>query len=108
MTYAVLSAVFVVAAALVLAFALATAGHGEGRHRLVRRWWPAAVIAGVVLIVLTAVFDNLMIGSGLMSYGRASIAGIRLGLIPVEDFAYPVAGLLLLPAVWMLTRRRSS
>jgi hypothetical protein len=43
-----------------------------------------------------------------MTYDDARISGARLGLVPLEDFAYPIAALLLLPALWLLTRRRES
>jgi lycopene cyclase domain-containing protein len=102
-TYLWLSIAFVAVAAAVLAVALARAAD---RRALLRRWWVPAVAAGVLLLVLTAVFDNLMIGIGLMTYGGAHLTGAHIGLVPVEDFAYPVAGLLLLPALWMLLRRR--
>ncbi|MFF2052194.1 lycopene cyclase domain-containing protein [Leifsonia sp. NPDC058194] len=104
MTYLWLSLVFLLIAALVLVLALVRA---PDRRPLVRRWWLPVTIAGVLLAVLTAVFDNLMIGIGLMTYGDAHLSGVRLGLVPIEDFAYPLAGLLLLPAVWLLLRRRS-
>jgi lycopene cyclase domain-containing protein len=58
--------------------------------------------------VLTAVFDNLMIGSGLMRYDARNITGVRLGVVPLEDFAYPIAGLLVLPALWILFRGRGT
>lgn len=105
MTYALLSLVFLAIAAAVLVIALATA---RDRARLVRRWWAPIVIAAVVILLLTAVFDNLMIGAGFMTYQDARISGVRVGLVPLEDFAYPIAGLLLLPALWLLTRRRGS
>ncbi|MDR6970941.1 lycopene cyclase domain-containing protein [Leifsonia shinshuensis] len=105
MTYLLLSLVFLLVAAAVLAVALALA---PDRARLVRRWWAPVLIAGVVVLVLTAVFDNVMIVAGFMTYADAHIAGVKLGLVPVEDFAYPLAALLLLPALWLLTRRRGS
>ena len=105
MTYALLSLVFLLIAAAVLAVALATA---RDRARLVRRWWAPIAIAAAVILVLTAVFDNLMIGAGFMTYADARVAGVRLGLVPIEDFAYPIAALMLLPALWLLTRRRGS
>jgi len=104
MTYAALDAVFLGGAALVLALAIATA---PDRARLLRRWWPSAAVAGAVLLLLTAAFDGLMIGAGLMSYGPATTSGLRVGRVPVEDFAYPVAAVVLLPAVWLLSGRRS-
>ncbi|WP_314146359.1 lycopene cyclase domain-containing protein [uncultured Leifsonia sp.] len=103
MTYLLISVVFLAVAAVVLAVALA---RRPDRAALLRRWWPAALITGVALAVLTAVFDNLMIGAGLMWYTDANTSGVRLGLVPIEDFAYPLAGLLLLPALWLLLGRR--
>jgi lycopene cyclase domain-containing protein len=103
MTYLVLSVAFLVIAAVVLLVALASA---PDRRRIVRRWWLPVLVAGVIALILTAVFDNLMIGSGLMTYRQGRISGAQLGLVPLEDFAYPVAALLLLPALWLLFRRR--
>ncbi|MEV8212194.1 lycopene cyclase domain-containing protein [Leifsonia sp. NPDC077715] len=105
MTYLVLSIVFLAVAAAVLVVALALA---PDRARIVRRWWAPLLAAAVVVLVLTAVFDNLMIGAGLMTYTDANISGARLGLVPLEDFTYPLAALMLLPALWLLTRRRGS
>ncbi|MFF1879381.1 lycopene cyclase domain-containing protein [Leifsonia sp. NPDC058230] len=104
MTYFVLSLVFLAVAASVLLIALLVA---PDRARVVRRWWPGILVSAMAVLVLTAVFDNLMIGSGLMQYDEDNIAGVRLGLVPVEDFAYPVAALLLLPALWLLLRKRA-
>jgi lycopene cyclase domain-containing protein len=103
MTYLLVSLVFLAIAAVVLGIALWLA---PDRARLVQRWWPSILIAGIALAVLTAVFDNLMIGSGLMRYGKDTISGVRLGVVPVEDFAYPLAGLMLLPALWLLFRKK--
>lgn len=102
MTYLSLSLAFLALAAAVLAVALATA---RDRRALLSRWWRPAIAAGAALLVLTAVFDNVMIATGLMVYEPGHLAGILVGSAPLEDFAYPLAGLLLLPAVWLLTRR---
>ena len=103
MTYLLIDLVFVVIAGVVLAVALAVS---RDRRALLRRWWAPWLIAAVAVLVLTAVFDNVMIGAGLMTYSGARISGLHLGLIPVEDFAYPLAALFLLPGVWLLLRRR--
>ncbi len=104
MTYSLLSAAFVAVAAVVLVIALVVT---PDRVAVLRRWWAPVLIAGAVVLVLTAVFDNVMIGAGLMTYADEHISGAHVGLVPIEDFAYPLAGLMLLPAVWLLTRRRA-
>jgi lycopene cyclase domain-containing protein len=103
MTYPLLSLGFLAVAAAVLAAGLAAAPDRSG---LIRRWWAPAVMALGVVLVLTAVFDNLMIAAGIMTYAGPRISGMRLGLVPLEDFSYPVAALLLLPGLWLLLRRR--
>ncbi len=57
-------------------------------------------ISFAVLAVLTVVFDNLMIAAGFFDYGAGHTTGLRIGLVPVEDLAYPLAALLLLPPLW--------
>jgi len=64
------------------------------------------VVAAVVMLTLTAVFDSVMIAAGLFDYTPELIHGARVWLAPVEDFAYPLAALALLPALWSLLRRR--
>ncbi|WP_318655631.1 prenyltransferase [Pseudoclavibacter sp. CFCC 13611] len=62
----------------------------------------AIALAGLVL--LTAVFDNVMISAGLFSYADQGRTGWQIGRAPIEDFAYPLAALLLLPALWVFVR----
>lgn len=96
MTYAILSASF-------LSFSMLAAALLRPREARVR---PAPVLlAAVVLLALTAVFDSLMIAAGLFVYDEERIAGPRIGLAPVEDLAYPLAALILLPALWARMRR---
>ncbi|MCW2135168.1 lycopene cyclase domain-containing protein [Arthrobacter sp. VKM Ac-2550] len=78
--------------------------HGVGQRPVHR---PRKVVAAVVLsflalCVLTAVFDNLMIAAGLFKYSPEHTSGWRIGLAPLEDFAYVLAAAVLLPAVWSL------
>jgi lycopene cyclase domain-containing protein len=67
-----------------------------------RRALVAAAAALGVLLVLTAVFDNVIVGTGIVGYDPARILGLRIGVAPIEDFAYPVAAALALPALWTL------
>lgn len=63
---------------------------------------PVALLVGA-----TAVFDNLIIWSGLVAYDEERILGIRIGLAPVEDFLYAIAAVLVTASVWQLLGRRS-
>lgn len=58
----------------------------------------AAAFLGMSL--LTLVFDNLMIAASLFDYDPTKRLGIVLGRAPIEDFAYPLGALILLPALW--------
>ena len=73
-----------------------------------RRRWAATGLAGVALLALTAVFDTVMIAAGLFAYADGTRLGPTIGLAPIEDFAYPVATVLLVPAIFTLVRRRRS
>jgi lycopene cyclase domain-containing protein len=105
-SYLLLDLVFLAAAA-VLAIVLSLRARpsragGKGGSGARRRPAPGAapVAAGVALLVLTAVFDNAMIAAGLFSYAPEKLSGLALGLAPLEDFAYPLAAAILLPALW--------
>jgi lycopene cyclase domain-containing protein len=87
---------------LFLGLAVAVAAVALWRRPAARRLYAASGLALVAVLVLTAVFDNIMIGVGLVAYDPALISGVFVGIAPVEDFAYPVGAALLLPAVWSL------
>jgi small toxic polypeptide LdrA/B/C/D len=55
-----------------------------------------------VLLVFTAVFDNLIIAAGIVAYDPAKISGVMIGMAPIEDFSYTVAAVLVLPTLWGL------
>lgn len=99
MTYLQLAVVFLLVAAIGgVILAIASRRRGPA---------PSAVIVTViVLFLLTAVFDTVMIASGLFHYAQDPLLGLHIGLAPLEDFAYPLAGALLLPALWTALRAR--
>jgi len=70
--------------------------------------WRAVGITAVVLLIMTAIFDNIMIGVGLVAYNPDLISGVFIGIAPLEDFAYTVAALFMLPALWHLLARNRS
>jgi lycopene cyclase domain-containing protein len=91
---------------LVLAVVVRLVGAAVLRRRDERIPLRPTLLAGLVLTVLTLVFDNLMIAAGLFQYADAHISGIKLGLVPIEDLSYPIALVIALPAVWALLPRR--
>ena len=99
MNYVALNAVFlsIVAVLLVATFIVVK-----------RRFpWRASLLTLGVVLVLTAVFDNVMIGVGLVAYDEALLSGLYIGIAPLEDFAYTLAIAAIVPCVWMLTERRA-
>jgi lycopene cyclase domain-containing protein len=102
MTYAVLSLIFLALSLFALGGALLRI---RTSRSVIARWAIPVVLSGLVLIVLTSVFDNLMIAAGFMSYRADKISGVRIGAVPLEDFAYPIAALIVLPSLWVLFGR---
>ena len=68
--------------------------------------WRSVLLAGAVLLLMTAVFDNVMIGIGLVDYNPDLISGAFIGIAPLEDFAYAIAAAVLLPSLWALLPSR--
>jgi lycopene cyclase domain-containing protein len=97
MTYWLLNLPFLVAVALVAAASL-----------LARRAprWRAVAVAALVLLLLTAVFDNVLVATGIVGYDASRISGVLVGVAPLEDFAYAVAAVVLLPSLWALLSPR--
>ena len=62
------------------------------------------MVAASVMLFLTLVFDNLIIASGIVDYDPEKISGIRLGVAPIEDFAYALVALVLIPSVFNFLR----
>lgn len=95
MTYWLLNLPFLVVAAT------------AGILALKRLSWPAIGVTAAVLLVLTAIFDNLMIAIGLVAYEPSLISGAFVGRAPLEDFAYALAAIIGLPALWTLLGGRA-
>jgi len=76
--------------------------------------WRTGVLAhpeaGVTLVVfglLAVVFDTVLTGIPIVTYGDGLRSGIAVGPMPVEDLAYGLALCLLALAVWHRTGKRS-
>lgn len=96
-TYLLLAAGVAVPVSVAALVVLARAG---------RRALVPALIGLVVLVALTAVFDPVIVGTGIVAYDESRILGVRLGVAPIEDFSYCIVAALALPALWLLLGRR--
>jgi lycopene cyclase domain-containing protein len=68
--------------------------------------WKAIGLATAALVALTAIFDNVIVGTGIVAYDEALIMGIKIGVAPIEDFAYALAAPLLLSIMAELNKRQ--
>ena len=75
-------------------------------------WWagtlgrPAAWLAIAAFLTFTVVFDALLTGLPIVTYGASTALGVRLGPIPVEDLVYGAALCLTAMGVFDLGRGR--
>ena len=58
------------------------------------------------MLILTAVFDNFIILAGIVDYDTTKLLGIYVGVVPIEDFAYTVVAVLLVPAIWKAVNKK--
>ena len=65
----------------------------------------ATLVTMAIILLMTAVFDSLIIGVGIVAYDENLITGIKIGLAPIEDFFYAVLAVLLVPAVWTMLKK---
>lgn len=110
-TYALIDLLFLAIAVLV---AIAAGWVAARRSRTMSAgraasWRRAALItrtaAGVGLLAMTIVFDNVIVGLRIVAYDPTRISGAHFGFIPVEDLAYSVAAVILLPSLAILLSR---
>ena len=88
MTYAILSVAVLAVLALLTVPTL---------KRLPRR---PLLLTAAALVALTAVFDNVIVAVGLVDYDPARILGVHVPSAPIEDFAYALGSVMLIPALW--------
>lgn len=95
MTYLTLNLIFVAASLLALLL-------------VPKNRWPAYLVGLVPMVIMTAVFDNLIVSAGVVAYDPTKITGIMVGAVPIEDFAYTIAAVAIVPSVWsaMINRKK--
>lgn len=62
--------------------------------------WRPTVAVLIVLLLLTALFDSVIVGEHIVAYNHLKIIGQYIGKAPLEDFAYPVAAVFVVPYLW--------
>lgn len=77
--------------------------------RSVRTLSPRATALNLAGLLLAAiVFDNLIVGLGIVAYDPERILGLKVGFAPVEDFLYTLVAALGVPAVYRWLGERKS
>lgn len=92
-TYLILNIVFIVIVSVLL------------RRWLVKPskvWW----LTLLVMLFMTFIFDNILVGVGLYQYGLDKILNWYVFYMPVEDFFYTILAVILIPALWNLFNRK--
>ena len=97
MSYVALTLTFL---AVVIAFLVVTIVLVRGRMP-----WSTMGITLLVTLALTAVFDNVIIGVGLVAYDESLISGVKIGIAPIEDFAYTVSVVVIVSCFSVLAKR---
>ena len=44
----------------------------------------------LLMVIMTAVFDNFIVATGIVSYDESKLSGIKILFAPIEDFAYTI------------------
>jgi lycopene cyclase domain-containing protein len=75
---------------------------------LMRRWLSLRPLgfAAVLMFTLTAIFDNVIIGTGIVAYDDDKLLGIKILYAPIEDFAYTAVALVLIPSLFNFFRTK--
>lgn len=61
-----------------------------------RAWWRTLI----AILLLTAVFDSIIVGLGIVAYDTEKILGVTIGNAPVEDFFYALLACVIVPVIW--------
>lgn len=58
------------------------------------------LITLVILLVMTAVFDSIIIALSIVDYNPDKILGLYIGFAPIEDFFYALFAVIVVPLIW--------
>lgn len=86
-TYLILNSIFIIAVVLIFRISF-------------RKLDRIFLITLLSLLILTGIFDNIMIIAQVIEYNHEKLLGLFIGVAPIEDFFYAVVAALLIPSVW--------
>ncbi len=84
-TYLIVNLVFIAAIVLLLR---------------VRKISKVIVMTGIALLLLTLIFDSIIVGFDIVGYHADKIVGVYIGRAPIEDFFYAILACILVPTLW--------
>ena len=66
--------------------------------------WPrrkkTTLITFAILLPAMLIFNGYLTSLPIVSYNNSSILGVKIGSIPIEDFSYLIAAVILVPAIF--------
>ena len=93
-TYLILNLAFLVIAGILLR-----------RHlKKPSRSW---VLMLLILLLLTAIFDSMIIAAGVVGYDQGKLLGAYIGRAPIEDFFYALLAAVVVPALWNSSKKEN-
>ena len=92
-TYLILNIVFIAAVILLLRIPIGK----PSRKR---------VVALGMLLLLTIMFDSLLVGVGIVGYDLSKTLSLYVGNAPIEDFFYSVLAIIIIPFLWKKFERK--
>ena len=64
------------------------------------------LVTTAIVLAVSVIGDNFIVGTGIVEYDPTKISGLRVGVAPVEDFAYALVAGALVPVIWTLLGKR--
>lgn len=94
-TYLIVNVIFLVAVVVLL--------------RVRRRHFNMAFcITLTALLLLTAIFDSLIVGLGIVGYNPDLLLGMYIGAAPIEDFFYAILAAFIVPRLWEIMEKKDA
>lgn len=73
------------------------------QHKPHKAWF----ITLLFLLILTLIFDNIIISLDIVAYNSDVILGYYIGKAPLEDFLYALLAVIIVPLLWHKQGKKS-